>query len=104
MDCGSSRYARKYCLNGLFGIDDAKDADTDEHKHQQNAAAKQSKPSHTPEQVLKAFTEAALQKNTVEELKQAFAKAWKMLEGTPEQHKAQDVYNIRRDELEGAAA
>ncbi|ENV4577784.1 recombinase, partial [Escherichia coli] len=23
---------------------------------------------------------------------------------TPEQHKAQDVYNIRRDELEGAAA
>ncbi|AOM44622.1 essential recombination function protein Erf [Escherichia coli] len=32
------------------------------------------------------------------------AKAWKMLEGTPEQHKAQDVYNIRRDELEGAAA
>ncbi|MCV5823729.1 ERF family protein, partial [Escherichia coli] len=96
--------ARKYCLNGLFGIDDAKDADTDEHKHQHNAAAKQSKPSPTPEQVLKAFTDAALQKNTVEELKQAFAKAWKMLEGTPEQHKAQDVYNIRRDELEGAAA
>ncbi|HHP0110898.1 TPA: ERF family protein, partial [Escherichia coli] len=24
--------------------------------------------------------------------------------GTPEQQKAQDVYNIRRDELEGAAA
>ena len=100
----TSSYARKYCLNGLFGIDDAKDADTDEHKHQQNAAAKQSKPSPTPEQVLKAFTDAAMQKNTVEELKQAFAKAWKMLEGTPEQHKAQDVYNIRRDELEGAAA
>ncbi len=57
-----------------------------------------------PEQVLKAFTDAAMQKNTVEELKQAFAKAWKMLEGTPEQHKAQDVYNIRRDELEGATA
>ncbi|ORD22239.1 hypothetical protein A4T38_15005 [Escherichia coli] len=100
----TSSYARKYCLNGLFGIDDAKDADTDEHKHQQNAAAKQSKPSLTPEQVLKAFTDAAMQKNTVEELKQAFAKAWKMLEGTPEQHKAQDVYNIRRDELEGATA
>ncbi len=100
----TSSYARKYCLNGLFGIDDAKDADTDEHKHQQNAAAKQSKPSPTPEQVLKAFTDAAMHKNTVEELKQAFAKAWKMLEGTPEQHKAQDVYNIRRDELEGAAA
>ncbi|EAA2592306.1 recombinase [Salmonella enterica subsp. enterica serovar Cubana] len=104
----TSSYARKYCLNGLFGIDDSKDADTDEHKQQQNAApAKQTKSSpssHAPEQVLKAFTEAAMQKNTVEELKQAFAKAWKMLEGTPEQHKAQDVYNIKRDELEGETA
>ncbi|EAW1737015.1 recombinase [Salmonella enterica subsp. enterica] len=104
----TSSYARKYCLNGLFGIDDAKDADTDEHKHQQNAApAKQTKSSLSspaPEQVLKAFTEAAMQKNTVEELKQAFAKAWKMLEGTEEQAKAKDIYNIRRDELEGAIA
>ncbi|HAU6845216.1 TPA: ERF family protein [Salmonella enterica subsp. enterica serovar Hvittingfoss] len=104
----TSSYARKYCLNGLFGIDDSKDADTDEHKHQQNAApAKQTKSSpssHAPEQVLKAFTEAAMQKNTVEELKQAFAKAWKMLEGTEEQAKAKDIYNIRRDELEGAIA
>lgn len=31
----TSSYARKYCLNGLFGIDDAKDADTEEHKQQQ---------------------------------------------------------------------
>ncbi|EHG9471184.1 ERF family protein [Salmonella enterica subsp. enterica serovar Newport] len=104
----ASSYARKYALNGMYNIDDAKDADTEEHKQQQNAApAKQTKSSPSspaPEQVLKAFTDAALQKNTVEELKQAFAKAWKMLEGTPEQHKAQDVYNIRRDELEGAAA
>lgn len=28
----ASSYARKYCLNGLFLIDDTKDADTDEHK------------------------------------------------------------------------
>lgn len=32
----SSSYARKYALNGLFCIDDTKDADTDEHKNQQN--------------------------------------------------------------------
>ena len=31
--CASS-YARKYALNGLFCIDDAKDADTDEHANQ----------------------------------------------------------------------
>lgn len=104
----TSSYARKYCLNGLFGIDDAKDADTDEHKQQQNAAptkqTKSSHSSHAPEQVLKAFTDAAMQKNTVEELKHAFAKAWKMLEGTEEQAKVKDIYNIRRDELEGATA
>ncbi|EBP3774155.1 recombinase [Salmonella enterica subsp. arizonae] len=104
----ASSYARKYALNGMYNIDDAKDADTDEHKQQQNAApAKQTKsspssPAH--EQVLKAFTEAASNKNTLDELKQAFAKAWKMLEGTPEQQKALDVYNIRKDELEGAIA
>ena len=33
----ASSYARKYALNGLFCIDDAKDADTDEHKHQQDS-------------------------------------------------------------------
>lgn len=31
----ASSYARKYALNGLFLIDDTKDADTDEHKRQQ---------------------------------------------------------------------
>ena len=30
----SSSYARKYALNGMFLIDDTKDADTDEHKKQ----------------------------------------------------------------------
>lgn len=30
----ASSYARKYCLNGLFLIDDTKDADTDEYKAQ----------------------------------------------------------------------
>ena len=38
----ASSYARKYALNGLFCIDDTKDADTDEH-------AKQIKPTNTQE-------------------------------------------------------
>ena len=102
----TSSYARKYCLNGLFGIDDAKDADTDEHKHQQNHAKQvlQPKPAPTPEAVLKAFTEAAHTKSTLPELKTAFAKAWQMLDGTPEQSKAQEVYEIKKSELEGATA
>jgi len=32
----TSTYARKYALNGLFAIDDAKDADTDEHHNNSN--------------------------------------------------------------------
>ena len=38
----ASSYARKYALNGLFCIDDTKDADTDEYANQ---TGKQTKPS-----------------------------------------------------------
>lgn len=39
-----SSYARKYALNGLFNLDDTKDADTDEqHEIIQNAQTKQQK-------------------------------------------------------------
>ncbi|HDL8416693.1 TPA: ERF family protein [Yersinia enterocolitica] len=34
----TSSYARKYSLNGLFAIDDAKDADTNEHYKQSDQA------------------------------------------------------------------
>ena len=33
----ASSYARKYALNGLFLIDDTKDADTDEYRNQQKS-------------------------------------------------------------------
>lgn len=36
----ASSYARKYALNGLFLIDDTKDADTDEYKHQESRGEK----------------------------------------------------------------
>lgn len=36
----ASSYARKYCLNGLFLIDDTKDADTNEYKTQTEPEAK----------------------------------------------------------------
>ena len=36
----TSSYARKYALNGLYAIDDNKDADTGEHKQQQDNAPK----------------------------------------------------------------
>lgn len=41
----ASSYARKYALNGMYAIDDTKDADTDEHTNQQaNAPQKQASP------------------------------------------------------------
>ncbi|UNQ40926.1 ERF family protein [Prescottella equi] len=36
----TSSYARKYALNGLFAIDDTKDADTDEHRRETTQTAK----------------------------------------------------------------
>lgn len=40
----ASSYARKYCLNGLYCIDDTKDADTDEYRAQQERKPQESKP------------------------------------------------------------
>lgn len=37
----ASSYARKYALNGLFLIDDTKDADTDEYRQEADARAQQ---------------------------------------------------------------
>lgn len=105
----TSSYARKYCLNGLFGIDDTKDADTDKHKQQAaQAAAKPEQPKHeafpAPQQTLALFTDTAGKAATLEELKSAFSKAWHTLHGTPEQEKAKDIYDIRKSELEGVTA
>lgn len=42
----TSSYARKYCLNGLFLLDDTKDADTDEYRTQaENQYKAQNKPN-----------------------------------------------------------
>lgn len=76
-------------------------ADPDDEVHQ---VAPQQRIKPAPDAALAAFSEAAMKKATLEELKQAFAKAWQMLEGTPEQQKAKDVYEIRKAELEGATA
>ena len=40
----SSSYARKYALNGLFAIDDTKDADTDENAKQQRNSTRTQEP------------------------------------------------------------
>lgn len=45
----ASSYARKYALNGLFAIDDTKDADTDEHRAKSTNAPQQ-RPAQSGEE------------------------------------------------------
>ena len=47
----ASSYARKYALNGLFCIDDTKDADTDEAKRQEDAPKKREKKQESKQEV-----------------------------------------------------
>ena len=47
----ASSYARKYALNGLYLIDDTKDADTDEYKEQGNQNVAPSAPAATQAEV-----------------------------------------------------
>ena len=52
----TSSYARKYALNGLFLIDDTKDADTDENKKESVARQKKA-PTKSEEQLNKEMAE-----------------------------------------------
>ena len=61
----SSSYARKYALNGLFAIDDTKDADTDEFTKQT-----------TDTTDYKALVEQYIKDNNIDKV--AFCKAYKL--------------------------
>lgn len=71
----TSSYARKYALNGLFCIDDTKDADTDEYQNQQKAAQPQQKKQGAaqPQSQLPATVLNAIQAATTVD---ALAKIW----------------------------
>ena len=57
----SSSYARKYALNGLFAIDDTKDADTMDNREQKTKQAKQTKQETNIDKIAKF--EEMLKKN-----------------------------------------
>lgn len=128
----TSSYARKYALNGLFAIDDAKDADTDEYGaqtgrnqgKQQRQPKQQQKPPQqrpqqqqapqqgnhegttkaTPEQILQRFSEAIGKINDEAELKEVYAKCWNMLPAGPHREQCQDLARIRTAEIKAAKA
>ena len=70
----ASSYARKYALNGLFAIDDTKDADTDEHHNKTNVKPKLKDEQFkktleaTPEQIKAVISKFDLDDNQKEQL------------------------------------
>lgn len=61
----ASSYARKYALNGLYLIDDTKDADTDEHNHQANKPTSKPKQKVASAAQIKQFKDALHEYATV---------------------------------------
>ena len=109
----TSSYARKYALNGLFCIDDAKDADTDafskqtgqqprQQKNTPKQQPQQQKAPPNPDEVLARFCDAAAKAQDANKLREIFGKCWKLLPKDSEhQQKAKDVYDIRLKEIKG---
>ncbi|EPN8591914.1 ERF family protein [Escherichia coli] len=109
----TSSYARKYALNGLFCIDDAKDLDTDAYAKQTGQQPRQQKnpPKQQPQQqkappnpdeVLARFCDAAAKAPDANKLREIFGKCWKLLpKDSEQQQKAKDVYDICLKELNG---
>lgn len=93
----ASSYARKYALNGLFAIDDNKDADalnvTPEYTQQQP-----SQPAQPVQTVASPYLSAVKGAKTVAELKTI----WDKFPDLQEDPTFKDVFSLRRKELENA--
>ena len=88
----SSSYARKYALNGLFAIDDTKDADTDENAKQQGNSTRTQEPERITKEDVQLLRDLCEQKGldpdgvfpngienlTVEQMKEAYNKLGKL--------------------------
>ena len=77
----TSSYARKYALNALFGIDDTKDADTDEYARTAQSGANQGQ-SKTPAQ---AAAQEAPQQDEMHAARQELSAEMKRIGATKEE-------------------
>lgn len=104
----TSSYARKYALNGLFLIDDTKDADTDENRNESEARSKASgsdtpksdapkvqRPNYTAEQIekMKKWTDGTFTEDELAEFRKRccgadYADAIEDINGEYEKRKA----------------
>ena len=89
----ASSYARKYALNGLFCIDDNKDADTDEYQ-------KQIKPEPETKSSIEDVI-AGMDKMTLDTVKRFYAKAIDLYgKETPEYRQWVAVWKEKKEQLE----
>lgn len=88
----ASSYARKYALNGLFCIDDNKDADTEEHKKEVD---------NTPKSSVEDICNGIKEKMTLDNWKSFYAKAIDLYgKGTPEYQIWIETFNEVKKSLE----
>lgn len=94
----SSSYARKYALNGLFLIDDTKDADTDEFKEQsKNKQENKSKQELTKEQINILYSMASEKGFTQKDIQSVISKSFNKRSVTELSH---TEYNEILDRME----
>ena len=97
----TSSYARKYALNGLYAIDDNKDADTDEHKQQQENA---SKKQQAQKQQQKGFTEQELHElveKYVQNIEALGVDRAKLIEFVCNKHSVGNLFDLKPNILVG---
>lgn len=98
----TSSYARKYALNGLYAIDDNKDADTDEHKKQQdNAVKKQPKQQQQSTQEIDMQQVHATVEGYVKELEALGVKREQVIEYVCNKHNVGNLFDIKPHILVG---
>lgn len=100
----ASSYARKYALNGLFCIDDNKDADTDEYQNQTKSTPTKTikaepETKSSVEDIIKGINEQM----TLDNCKRFYTKAIEQYaKGTTEFSKWVKVWADKKDDLEKA--
>lgn len=101
----TSSYARKYALNGLYAIDDNKDADTDEHKQQQdNAPKKQQAQKQQQKQQAKEPTEQELHEiveKYVRNIEALGVDRAKLIEFVCNKHSVGNLFDLKSNVLVG---
>lgn len=91
----ASSYARKYALNGLFCIDDAKDADTNEHHNEME---------NTPKSSVEDIVNGINEKMTLDNWKGFYAKAMGLYGKDTQEYKVWiKAFNDKKKALENAS-